>query len=298
MHPTFDLGFLQLPAMGACILCGTVLTFLLLFLLRKKTTLKPEQTLDGMIWAILLGFAGMKILYWIVSPPAWPTNFSEVLSLLAEGMVFYGGLIGGLLGILICAWRKKVHFFEYTDYFAPAFCLAHAGGRIGCLLAGCCYGMELSPLHPLSIRYPDLPVSEISGTWRLAVPVMEAVFLVLLAVVLSLLLMRRKKRGFVVGMYLLLYSVWRFVIEAFRGDVERGFLGALSTSQWISLAMFAGAIVLIILSRRWDLPSLAEKDETPEKTDEAPETTEEAAPAAEEEASAAESDEPEGATEE
>lgn len=294
MHPTIDFGLFQLPAMGISILCGTVLAFLLLFLLRKKTRLSTDQSLDGLIWAILLGFVGMKALYWIVTPVELPTNLREVLDFLATGMVFYGGLIGGILGILICSLRKKVNPFEYADYFAPAFCLAHAGGRIGCLLAGCCYGMVVDSAHPFGIVYPTdaniLPI----GASRLAVPVMEAAFLVLLAAVLSVLFIHRKRRGFVTGIYLLLYSVWRFIIEFFRDDIERGFVGALSTSQWISIATFAAAIVLIVLSFRWKLDieknsSISEEAMEDASTEASPETEaqediENASPSAAEEA--------------
>ena len=241
MQPTLNLGFMILPSMGVSILCGTLLGFLLLFLLRKKTTILGEHTLDGLIWAILLGFAGMKILYWIVSPVPLPKTWSDFWSVISEGMVFYGGLIGGLLGVFICAKRKNESFFDYMDYFAPAFCLAHAGGRIGCLLAGCCYG----------IKWQGALAVHLNGADRLPVQPMEAIFLVLLSGFLTLLFIRRRRRGLVAGAYLTLYSVWRFIIEFFRGDPERGFLGKLSTSQWISIVTLAGGILLIVLSRKW-----------------------------------------------
>jgi phosphatidylglycerol:prolipoprotein diacylglycerol transferase len=249
MHPFIKLGSLVIPSMGVSILCGTILAFVLLFLLRKRTLIKPEHTLDGLIWAILLGFLGMKILYWVVTPMEFPKTWADLWAVISTGMVFYGGLIGGILGVFFCAKRNKESFFEFADYFAPAFCLAHAGGRVGCLLAGCCYGMEWHGALAIHLEGAD----------RLPVQPMEAIFLVLLSGFLTLLFIKRKHRGVVAGAYLTLYSIWRFIIEFFRGDSVRGFLGSLSTSQWISIATFIAGVLLLIWSRRWKLDRLETK---------------------------------------
>lgn len=242
MHPYIHIGSLSLPSMGVCILCGTVVALLVLFFYaRRLSVLSTDEITDGLIWAILLGFVGMKLLYWIVEPPAWPTTWLEVYKLLSEGMVFYGGLIGGILGVFIVSRIKKRSFFTYADLFAPCFCLAHAGGRVGCLLAGCCYGMECQGGLCVTIngvsRFPSQPA--------------ESLFLILLAVALLMILKRTKHRGTVTGVYLMCYAVARFILEFFRGDAERGFVGNLSTSQFIGFFIFAAGLVIFLLSRRW-----------------------------------------------
>jgi len=241
MHPFINVfGWFEIPAMGFSILCGTLVAFALIWFLHKKSPIAPQFILDGLIWTILLGFVGMKILYWIVTPPAWPTNWAEWRDLLTTGMVFYGGLAGGILGIFIVARVRKVPFLDYGDLFAPAFCLAHAGGRVGCFLAGCCYGME----------YHGLCAAELHGVSRLPVQLMEAGFLVLLSGALVWLFLRAKRRGLVTAVYMLAYAVWRFVIEYFRADAERGFVGALSTSQFISIFILLAGLGLMYYSFR------------------------------------------------
>ncbi|MDO4543797.1 MAG: prolipoprotein diacylglyceryl transferase [Clostridia bacterium] len=250
MHPNFDFGFFTLPAMGTCILIGTVIGLVVMFLIRRFSRLSTDNILDGLIWAVLLGFFLAKVLYWIVSPESLTLDFSSTSAffdslwrLIGEGMVFYGGLIGGVLGLAIVAIRKKKGFLEFTDLFAPCFCLAHAGGRFGCYFSGCCYGMEC--VSPISVNYP------VGGVFSMRLPtqLMEAGFLILLSAALIVVLKHSKRRGTVTAWYLIAYSVWRFVIEFFRGDEARGAVGALSTSQFISFFILAAGISVLLLSR-------------------------------------------------
>ena len=255
----FHIGSFGVPAMGLCILVGAILAVFLSWLLRKQSSLDWNgDTVDAIIWAVLLGFVGMKILYWIVTPNEFLSAIKEgrILSLLTEGMVFYGGLIGGIAGIFIVSRKKKHNFFEFTDLMAPCFCVAHAFGRIGCLLVGCCAGEE--PGEPVlfgAATYNGAcAVTYADGHQHLPVPLMEAIFLVLLCVVLILILKKEKKLGTVTGWYLVLYAIWRFVIESFRGDAERGIFGPFSTSQWISFAILIAGVVILVTAKKRPRP--------------------------------------------
>ena len=239
MHPFIHIGNIALPMYGLCTMVGTVLALLAVFRLRKKgSPVSEDNLLDALIWAILLGFLCSKILYFIVDPPEMPHSWSDVWSLISTGLVFYGGLIGGLLGLLIVSRKTKRNIITYTDLMAPCFCLAHAGGRIGCLMAGCCYGMEYS--GPCAVV--------LDGVSRLPTQPMEAGFLVILFGVLTFIFLKKPRRGTVTGWYMTLYAVWRFIIEFFRDDY-RGSVGPLSTSQFISLFILAFGVFLLIRSR-------------------------------------------------
>lgn len=256
----FKIGNFGVPAMGVCILVGAILAVFLSWLLRKESSLDWNgEVVDAIIWAVLLGFVGMKLLYWIVTPNEFidAIKHGRILELLTTGMVFYGGLAGGILGIFICSRKKKRSFFEFSDLMAPCFCVAHACGRIGCLLVGCCAGVE--PGDPVlfgaatyngacAFTYAD-------GHQHLPVPLMEAIFLLLLCVALILILKKTKKLGTVTGWYLVLYAIWRFVIESFRGDAERGIYGLFSTSQWISFAILLAGVVILVTARKRPRPT-------------------------------------------
>ena len=256
----FKIGNFGVPAMGVCILVGAILAVFLSWLLRKESSLDWNgEVVDAIIWAVLLGFVGMKLLYWIVTPNEFidAIKHGRILELLTTGMVFYGGLVGGILGIFICSRKKKRSFFEFSDLMAPCFCVAHACGRIGCLLVGCCAGVEPGDpvLFGAATYHGACAFTYADGHQHLPVPLMEAIFLLLLCVALILILKKTKKLGTVTGWYLVLYAIWRFVIESFRGDAERGIYGLFSTSQWISFAILLAGILILVTARKRPRPT-------------------------------------------
>ena len=264
MHPFIHIGSFALPMYGLCTMVGTVFALLAVFRLRKKgSPLSEDNLLDALIWAILLGFLCAKVLYFIVDPPKAPESWEDVWDLISSGLVFYGGLIGGLLGIFFASRKTKQHFLTFTDLMAPCFCLAHAGGRVGCLMAGCCYGMEYS--GPCAVV--------IQGVSRLPTQLMEAAFLVILSGVLISLFRKKPRRGVVTGWYMTVYAVWRFIIEFFRAD-ERGAVGALSTSQFISLFILALGVFLLYRGRDevndFEIVEKAEEEPAVERPETAP----------------------------
>ena len=256
----FKIGNFGVPAMGVCILVGAILAVFLSWLLRKESSLDWNgEVVDAIIWAVLLGFVGMKLLYWIVTPNEFidAIKHGRILELLTTGMVFYGGLVGGILGIFICSRKKKRSFFEFSDLMAPCFCVAHACGRIGCLLVGCCAGVEPGDpvLFGAATYHGACAFTYADGHQHLPVPLMEAIFLLLLCVALILILKKTKKLGTVTGWYLVLYAIWRFVIESFRGDAERGIYGLFSTSQWISFAILLAGILILVTAKKRPRPT-------------------------------------------
>lgn len=244
-------GGLRLPSYGLMAMAGALIAFFLVMRLRKKSVLSEDNLLDAFILAVVLGLIGAKALYLVKSPQPFPRSLRELWDIISAGLVFYGGLLGGLLGVALAARKTKKPFLAFTDVILPAFCFAHACGRIGCLLAGCCFGVE---------REGALCVVT-DGVSRLAVQPMEAAFLVLLGLFLTyLFLKKRPRRGVVTGLYMTLYAVWRFIIEFYRAD-DRGFVGALSTSQFIGVFVFAAGAALLIASHKNRPPSGAAKED-------------------------------------
>ena len=243
MLPSFQAFGLTIPMYGVMSALGMLVAFILLGFTRKHTRFSEDQALSAALWAIIMGFLGAKVLYWIVEIDQIIADPSYLLHTLREGFVFYGALIGGLGGVAIYSLRKKLPFFSLTDYFIPGLVIGHAFGRIGCFFAGCCYGMECET--PISVVFPAGGAAP-AGIPLLPTQLMESAFLFLLCAFLVWRLTKKKPFGTVSGWYMVLYGVWRFVIEFFRSD-ERGAVGALSTSQFISLFVFAGGVALLLL---------------------------------------------------
>ena len=148
--------------------------------------------------------------------------------------VFYGGLIGGFAAVLIYIRKYKLDFWDVTDIMVPCVLLFCTFGRIGCFLAGCCYGCQadwgIVPQHGLE---PLVPVQ-----------LFEAGFTLLTMAAFLIFRPERKRPGVLLPLYILIYAAGRFVLEFFRGDMHRG-VYLLSVSQWISLLMIPAGIFLL-----------------------------------------------------
>ena len=293
MLPSFTVFGLTIPMYGVLSASGMLAAFVLLALTRKYTRFSEDHVLSVIIWAVISGFLGAKILYWLVEWKQVVADPAFMLRTIREGFVFYGSLLGGLIGVGIYAARKKLPFFAFTDLTIPGLVLGQAFGRVGCHFAGCCYGMECET--PISVVFPAGCAAP-AGIPLLPTQLMEAVFLALLTILLVVLLKKKKPFGTVSGWYMVLYGAWRFTIEFFRSD-ERGFVGALSTSQFISIFVFAGGAMLLVLvacgvlkKTVLDLPIPVEEepkkknkkggdDEVFDAEEEAPEATQAEAPA-------------------
>ena len=136
------------------------------------------------------------------------------------------------------------------DLAAPSLALAHAVGRIGCFFGGCCYGIEVSHNHPFAIVYPPASLGAPSGIPLLAIPLIEAVFLLLLSLILIFIYLKSRKNGLCASLYLLIYPAGRFMLEFYRGDIIRGSYGLFTTSQIISAAVFVFGIGYFIYEKR------------------------------------------------
>lgn len=118
--------------------------------------------------------------------------------------------------------------------------MAQGFGRIGCFLAGCCYGRETT--LPIGVVFPSGSMAP-AGVKLLPTQLFSSLGDFLIMAVLLWYQPKSKRAGNVSALYMLLYSVGRFAIEFLRSD-DRGGIGAFSTSQWISVVIVVIAAAL------------------------------------------------------
>ena len=220
--------------------------------------------LDLCFWILLSAIAGARLLFIIVE---WGTVYSRnplrVFYIWEGGFVFYGGFIGALLCSIWYCRKHKRNFFLVADTLIPSVALGHFFGRLGCLAAGCCWGVEAHPDVAFAIQFPEGALAH-SSMLRSGViahgaeftPHVHAVQLYEaigeLTIFFILIVMRSIKRfhGQVLLTYLFLYPILRTSLEFIRGDKERGeylVLGfKLSTSQIISIVIAMIAVTLLV----------------------------------------------------
>lgn len=220
----------------------------------KKTGRDPVSMTILLLVAVSAGWAGSHLTYALVGYKDLIKVFSnldkipsfsvflEYMQYLFGGAVYYGGLIFGILAGLLYAKRKKLDRSVYADMGAPAIPLFHAFGRIGCFLGGCCYGVECK----IGFIYTRAAIEEANGVRRFPFQLAEAFFNFALFAFLWYLLAKGRLKGKLLPLYLCLYGVIRFILEFWRGDEHRGFILGLSTSQLISLILFACGLFMLI----------------------------------------------------
>ncbi len=224
---------------------------------KPGSAIKSCDILYSTIYGVLGIGAGAKLFFFLSKVPALVTKFHTFIALLKEspmdagnflfgGLVFYGGLLGGIFGIYVYCRLYKMPFAELIDDLTPYFPFIHAFGRIGCFCAGCCYGIEY--YGPFSVQYPfNELMPELSTVPRFPVQLLEALINLLVFALLIYLSSRKKMvNGRLLGIYGACYAVERFFLEYLRGDSLRGHIGGLSFSQTISIILLPLCLLLAI----------------------------------------------------
>ena len=136
--------------------------------------------------------------------------------------------------------RKKWNIIEMIDITVPGLAIAQGFGRIGCFLAGCCYGEETT--SPLGVVFPENSLAP-SGIHIHPTQIYSSIFDFLLGFILLYYSKKERKNGKVMGLYLIIYSIGRFLVEFLRDD-SRGNVGVLSTSQFIAIFTLVLGIII------------------------------------------------------
>lgn len=197
------------------------------------------------LYALIGGLAGGKILYLFTILPRLFENPSLIKAAIQSGMVFYGGLIGGILGGFLYVKQYKVDFYKMADNIILGLPVGHMFGRLGCFGAGCCYGKPYDGIF--SVVYPKESLSAPPEIPLHPVPLYEVAYNAVLFLILFIIKRKSKNsKGLVLWIYLITYGIGRFYFETLRYDSERGMIGFLSTSQWISIVLVIFAVVGLI----------------------------------------------------
>ncbi len=213
-----------------------------LFVVLHQSKINSMLKTDALVAYILAGFGaliGGKLFFVIQGISTFiELNQTTGLSFLDfftnAGLVYYGGFIGAVLMVMLFSLLFKIRFWTVIDTLIPALPLAQAFGRVGCFLAGCCYGVP----HEHGVLFP------FSDTPLLPTQLYETACVTVLFVIMMVYGKQPRRPGKLLGMYMIGYGIIRFVLEFFRGDEIRGFAGGLSVSQWISIAVLAAGVIL------------------------------------------------------
>ena len=250
MHVYIDFLGRQLPAYGLLITTGGLLANLLAFLFRKKLKIDIDNLILLEAYMLIGALVGSKALYLITAAPyiEWNRIFepSYLMMLMQGGFVFYGGLFGGLAMIFLAGKIHKVDAVYYIKKVIFLCPFAHAFGRLGCFMAGCCYGI---PYHgPGAVVFPENSFA-VPGVELFPVQLLESATLLVISLILGIATLHFAS-DYTIELYLILYGIDRFLLEFLRYDSGCGIYGPFSTSQWISLVAVVVAIIVMVIRKR------------------------------------------------
>jgi len=249
MHSVlFRIGPIPIRAYGLMLCIGFAVGLYRTLRASRRTSIKPEHVLDVALYGVIAGVVAAHLSSILLDLPYYWRNPSEILGLWSgvlsasgglRGLSFHGGLIGAAGVTLLYARRKGIRFLEIADLCSPALALGYGITRIGCFLNGCCYGVPTG--LPWAVRFPFDPVSGELTLPSHPTQLYAAAAGILMYFALVAVEKRRRFAGHVFLSYLLLYSVYRFLIEFLRRGVTAEIAFA-----WITEAQLASLVVLAV----------------------------------------------------
>lgn len=251
MHPKlFEFGNFFLPSYGVFVALGFLAGMFVTRVLAKRRGLDAEFVVGAALYTALIGLAGAKVALILQDFSYYMRNPAELVSMnmLQSAGIFYGGVLAGLAFFV---WYMRKHGMDMAtvgDCLAPGLAIGHALGRLGCFFGGCCFGEYCT--RPWAVVYSNPDVHDFSNV-PLGIPLHPtqiyefltelAIFLLLFAVFNKL-----SRPGRILGLFLVLSSIGRFVVEFFRAhDVGDPFGLGLSTAQWTALALVLFGVWLL-----------------------------------------------------
>ncbi|MGH7593327.1 MAG: prolipoprotein diacylglyceryl transferase [Gemmatimonadales bacterium] len=258
LGPIFGIGPLHVTGFGIMMMLAFLVGGWLIDRECRRNEFASDYVGDIFMGAVIGGIVGAKV---------WFAALHGVATLLDRaGLVFYGGLVGGTIGVVLNGWRRRVPMRWTAQLVAPALAAAYAVGRVGCYVVGDDYGIPTT--LPWGVRFPQgMPptTAESLREFHVAVPATAApntIFAVhptqlyeiaAMLVVFALIWRWRtlpRGTGWLFGAYMVLAGVERFAVEILRAKDDR-LLGAFSVAQVASVVMvIVGVAVIVELSSR------------------------------------------------
>lgn len=247
----FQLGPITVHWFGICIAVAFLAGMWTAARRAPRIGITGEHIADLVVpWLLLGGIVGARVMfivtYWkdeFVGKPWW-----EIFMIQRGGLVFYGGLIGASLAVVVFALIKKLSLWKLADILAPSIALGSLFGRLGCLMNGCCFGRACE--MPWAIKFPSDHITR--GQPVHPTQIYDALLNLALYLGLAWLFRHRRKfDGQIFAIYLMCYAVTRSTVEFFRGDYSDGHLhNGFTPAHLLSVGIFVAGVVLYrVLSR-------------------------------------------------
>lgn len=250
----FHIGSAGVPAFFLMIMVATLTATFYGYWLAKREGADPVVILDFGIISILASVVGSRVFHILIENPSyyWEKPI-RIFYFWQGGFVSIGAFVFVAAAMLIYLRVRKLETMRYLDIAAVMVPVAIFFVRLGCLLAGCCYGKPTNcPIH-LTFTNPG----SAAGYYypNIALHATQPYFMinaVVMGILVYLVYRHRQFKGQVLAVFLMYEGVSRFFLEFLRGDVDRGlfFGGRLATGQIAMIFSFCAGVIVYLLMRK------------------------------------------------
>jgi len=244
MHPELiTIGGFTVASYGVMNMLGYLAAVWYLLKHRDRVGVDKDTVWNIVFVVILSAILGGKLFYalFVARPTSWE-EWREFFENFRYGFVFFGGFVVAVTALAVYFRRKKLPLLKMGDYVIVALPLGHALGRVGCFLAGCCYGKPWNGPWAVTFTNPHSLVDpNLLGVPLHPTQLYEVFANLIIFTLLHFTTKRKHRDGTIVLLYAVLYSAARFIIEFFRGDYRGNFYYGLSPSQLT-------AVVIVIIA--------------------------------------------------
>jgi len=245
----FKIGNISIHTYGVLIAIGFIVSLKISQIFAVKEGINKELIYDFAVFVLIFAIIGARIFYIFEYHSFYFKHPFEIFKIWKGGLVFYGGLIFGIIAVIINVKRYKLNLWKIGDIFLVALPLGQFFGRLGCLSAGCCYGKPCN--LPWAIKFTNEEALAPKNIYLHPTEIYHALANLTIFFILFFYYKKGNKKfdGEIALLYGMLYSIGRFIIEFYRGDY-RGHIWIFSIPQIISIIIFWISLIIYFIKRR------------------------------------------------
>jgi len=237
-----SIGPLTIHSYGLLIALGVFLSIYLMVKAARRYGFPPADKVFDLVFVVVFaGFVGARLFYILQEWPWYQKHPLEIFQIWKGGLVYYGGMMGSFFGFFLYVAWIRLPLLAASDFVIAYIPLAHAFGRIGCYLNGCCYGRPTALFWGVQFPFLAGPVHPTQ--------LYEAAFNLALSLFLINYYPRRRFVGEMTALYLMIYSVGRILVELFRGD-QPPWLSPFTLHQMLSALFILVGMMLYGICRQ------------------------------------------------
>ena len=255
MKPTlFKIGFLSIQGYGLMVAIAFLVALQIAVRMAKREGLPPKLIYNLSIYILISAFLGARFFYILQHYDSYG-SFISVFELWQGGLMYYGGFVTAfVITIMYLIWMKQP-IGKVLDILGPPMLLGKSISRVGCFLAGCCFGKPTT--LPWGVIFPEYSPAWMELGYQKVHPTQLYSVLSLFIIFMVLLILRRYMRfsGQLFLFSVIFYSMYRFLIDFLRYYKPNERIGVLATSQVVSLIFGSIALIfMIVIITRMVLP--------------------------------------------